>query len=245
MRKANSNHNIFKMLGMLLLLTLMFTLIVSCDTTPPGTTSKTSTAKTTPTEPEIDGTPKGPGAANLTATARATPVAITCPNLTVSPASISGWKTYKDSLFPFQFAYPQSWHTSFENGEPDDHAIAIFPPGASLPFTGYAASAPEYLEVAFPLNANGDFSDPSQGTGVTQLSPLTVDSQQVKVYRLWEPECTEMEYFATGTFGHHDFEFHLNLAVMQGNSITTEFVTKAKQDTSYFLAMVRSFVYTG
>jgi hypothetical protein len=240
MRKSNSNHNSIKMPGMLLLLTLAFTLIVACDTAPSGVTSATPTSP-----PQLDGSPKGPGSANLTATARATPVTITCPNLNVIPASISGWKTYKDTQFPFQFAYPQNWHASFEYGEPDDHAIAIFPPGISLPSTGFAVNTFEYLEVAFPLNANGDFSDPSQGTGVTKLSPMTVSSNQVKVYRIWVPECTEVEYFATGLFGHHNFQFHLNLAVNHGSSITSGFITEAKQDAAYFLAMVQSFVYSG
>ncbi|MGB8347865.1 MAG: hypothetical protein WCD86_23500 [Ktedonobacteraceae bacterium] len=239
MSKASACYNFFKILGLVLLLSIPITLIVGCATVPSGVTSVTPTS-----QPEIDGSPKGPGSANLTATARATPVASICPNLQATSSLTNGWKTYRDTQYPFRFAYPPNWKPYYEDGEPNDHAIAIFPPNTTLPFTGYAAGSPEYLEVAFPLNANGAYTDPSQGAGVTQLVTMTVDSQRVRVYRIWGPECLNVDYVATGTFGHHDFEFHLSVAMRQGNSIDAAFTARVKQDAAYFLCMVESFVYT-
>lgn len=239
MRRASTCFNFFQILGMALLLPALIILIVGCNTTPSGVTGVTPTS-----QPEIDGSPKGPGSTNLTATARATPIAITCPNLHVVPPSTSGWETYNDTHYPFRFAYPPNWKPYYENGEPNDHAIAILPPNSTLPFSGYAVGLPEYLEIAFPLNANGAYTDPSQSAGVTQLATMTVDSQQVRVYRIWGPECLNVDYFAFGTFGHHDFEFHLSVTLSQRNSIDAAFTNKVKQDAAYFLGMVESFIYT-
>src|SRR5258708_34347370 len=77
-------------------------LLIGCDTSGTGIGQTTAT----PTTQELDGTPKGPGATNLTATALATPVATVCPTFSSAPASTNGWKLYKDARFPFQFAVP-------------------------------------------------------------------------------------------------------------------------------------------
>jgi hypothetical protein len=244
-RKANPCDNFCRILSMLLLLSIVIALVVACDTTPPGATNTTSTAKTTPTEPEIDGTPKGPGSANLTATARATPGAITCPKLNVSPASTSGWKTYNDSQNTFHFAYPPTWKPYVETGYTGEYPIAVFPPNTHPipPSVGIAAGYPEYLEVTFPLvspspNLPQDHDWTRQGT-------VSVDHMQIPFYTRWGPECLGVSYTASAVIGHSTALFFMDVEPRQVNSITPAFTTQLKQDAGYFLGMIESFVDGG
>src|SRR2546421_10049814 len=94
-----------------LFLLVLIPLLVGCNSDVSGTTtSNTST-------PKLDSSPKGPGAANLTATARTTPVSTVCPVISAEPASTGGWKTYKDTNFSFQFSVPPGGRAgSFNDG---------------------------------------------------------------------------------------------------------------------------------
>src|SRR6266702_6449068 len=103
-----------------LFLLMLIPMLVGCDSAVSGTTTSN-----TPT-PKLDSSPKGSGAANLTATARATPVSTVCPTISAKPASTSGWKIYKDMTFSFQVSVRPGWRAgSFNDGVNDYIAEAL------------------------------------------------------------------------------------------------------------------------
>src|SRR5260221_5721846 len=111
-----------------------------------GVTNTIPSATATPTLKER--TPKGPGTDNLTATARATPIATVCPTFSAAPASISEWKIYKDTRFPFQFAIPPGWKAgSFTDDTGDDYIAAVLPANSTFPFE-HVSGAPEQFEIS-------------------------------------------------------------------------------------------------
>jgi hypothetical protein len=239
------HRSFFRILSLLLLIILAITMIAACDTAPIGGTNTTNTTKTTPTEPEIDGTPKGPGAANLTATARATPVTITCPKLSVSPASTSGWKTYTDTQYSFHFAYPSTWKPYVETGYSNEYPIAVFPPDTQPfpPSMGIAVGYPEYLEVTFPLVTTPP--NLPQDPDWTRQSTVAIDHRQVAFYTRWSANCQGMSSTAYAEFGQYKALFFMDVELRHGSSITPAFTQQVQQDADYFLALMQSFVYTG
>jgi hypothetical protein len=245
MKKANSNGNFARILSVLLLLSIAITLIVACDTTPSGGVKTTNTTKTTPTGSEIDGTPKGPGAANLTATARATPMTITCPKLNVSPASTSDWKTYTDTQDAFHFAYPPTWKPYVETGYTNEYPIAVFPPNTKFlpPSEGIAAGYPEYLEVTFPLVTTPP--NLPQDPDWTRQGTVAIDHMQVAFYTRWSVNCQGMFSTAYAVLGQYKALFFMDVELRHGSSITPAFTEEVQQDTDYFLAFMQSFVYSG
>ncbi len=74
-----------------LFLLMLIPMLVGCDSAVSGTTTSN-----TPT-PKLDSSPKGSGAANLTATARATPVSTVCPTISAKPASTTRIRPLRSS----------------------------------------------------------------------------------------------------------------------------------------------------
>ncbi len=191
----------------------------------------------TPTTQELDGTPKGPGSANLTATARATPIATVFPTFSAIPASTHGWKLYKDTRFPFQFAIPTGWKAgSFTGGSVDGsstyYEVALLP-DSTIPFENVSGT-PEHFEITVILT--GPESDPAADpTWQVEAVPITISGMKRVIYDRTSPNCGEYDRIAVAAFGSHQYTFDTGIYAPG----------KAQQDISLFLGMVHSFKYTG
>ncbi len=210
-----------------LFLLAFFLLLAGCDINGQGITT-----------PTVERTPKGPGAANLTATAQATPVATVCPTFSAAPASTNGWKLYKDTRFPFQFAVPPGWKAgSFNDSSADgSHAYyeaAVLPGTSTFPFEN-VSGAPEHFEVSVTLTGPV-FNPASDPTWKAETSPITISETKTILYDRTSPDCGETDRIAVANFGQHHFTFYMGVYAPG----------KAQQDISLFLSIVHSFVYSG
>ncbi len=209
-----------------LFLLMLIPMLVGCDSAVSGTTTSN-----TPT-PKLDSSPKGPGAANLTATARATPVSTVCPTISAKPASTSGWKIYKDTTFSFQFSVPPGWRAGSFNDGGNDYIAQVFPPGSTTPF-GIATADPEHLQISVLLA--GTASDPAHDPNwKPETTPITISGTKTALYDRTSPACEEVNRIAVADFGQHHYTFFM-----------TSVPDKAKNDLALFLGMLQSFVYTG
>lgn len=205
-------------------------LLIGCDTSSIGIGQTTAT----PTTQELDSTPKGPGSANLTATARAMPIATICPTFSAVPALTNGWKLYKDSRFPFQFAIPTGWKAgSFTDGSGNDYITAVLPVGSTFPFE-HANGAPEYFDISVAL-VGPAFDPSSDPTWIAEKSPVTINGVKTILYDGISPNCGETDRIAVATFGRRQFTFDTGIYAPG----------KARQDISLFLGILQSFKYTG
>jgi hypothetical protein len=206
---------------------LCIALLAGCNVSPSGISTATAT-------PNLDGSPKGPGSANLTATALASPVATpTCPILNATPASTSGWQTYRDSPYHFQFAFPQGWQPNLSTGDTNDHTTDVFPPGSAIPPQGIAAGSPEYFQISILLT--GTPSDPAHDPNwQPALSNLSIGGIKTTLYARPAVECDEKDRMAVADFGHHHYTFYMTAKPAQ-----------AQQDIALFLGLLQSFQYTG
>lgn len=206
----------------LFLLAISLTL-VGCDINSPAITT-----------PTVERTPKGPGAANLTATALTTPVATTCPAYNTAPASTNGWQTYKDTRFPFQFAIPIGWKAgSFTDGSGIDYITAVLPGTSTLPFE-HVSAAPEKFEVSVALSGPV-FNPASDPDWKAESTPITISGMKTTLYDRTSPDCGETDRIAVANFGQHQFTFDMGVYALG----------KAQQDIALFLGIVHSFVYSG
>jgi hypothetical protein len=203
---------------------------MGCDTSSIGNGQKTATSTTQ----ELDGTPKGPGAANLTATALATPITTVCPAFSATPASTSGWQIYKDTRFPFQFAIPTGWKAgSFTDGSGFDYIAAVLPGSSTLPFED-VIGVPEHFQISVTL-AGPVFNPASDPTWKAETTPITINGMKTILYDRTSPDCGETDRIAVANFGQHHFVFDMGVYAPG----------KAQQDISLFLGIVHSFVYSG
>ena len=209
-----------------LFLFVLIPLLVGCNSGVSGITiSNTST-------PKLDSSPKGPGAANLTATARATPVSTVCPTISAVPASTNGWKIYKDTNFSFQFSVPPGWRAGSFNDGGNDYLAQVFPPGSTTPF-GIATADPEHFQISVLLA--GTASDPAHDLNwKPEATPITISGTKTALYDRTSPACEEVNRIAVADFGQHHYTFFM-----------TSVPDKAKNDLALFLGMLQSFVYTG
>ena len=209
-----------------LFLLMLIPMLVGCNSDVSGTTMSN-----TPT-PKLDSLPKGPGAANLTATARATPVSTVCPTISAKPASTSGWKIYKDTTFSFQFSVPPGWRAGSFNDGGNDYIAQVFPPGSTTPF-GIATADPEHFQISVLLA--GTASDPAHDPNwKPEATPITISGTKTALYDRTSPACEEVNRIAVADFGQHHYTFFM-----------TSVPDKAKNDLALFLGMLQSFVYTG
>jgi hypothetical protein len=205
-------------------------LLIGCDTSGTGIGQATAT----PTTQELDGTPKGPGAANLTATALATPIATVCPTFSPAPASTNGWRIYKDTRFPFQFAIAPGWKAgSFTDGSGYDYIAAVLPGNSTFPFE-HENVTPEHFEISVTL-AGPVFNPSSDPTWKAETTPITISGMKTILYDRTSPDCGETDRIAVANFGQHHFIFGMGVYVPG----------KVQQDISLFLGIVHSFVYSG
>ncbi len=219
------NFSIMRLSGLLALLLLLLSLLLAaCDTSNIGIGQPTATPRDS----------KGPGATNLTATARATPIATVCPTLSVAAASTTGWKLYKDTRFPFQFAIPPGWKAgSFTDGSGDEYITAVLPIGSTFPFEN-SSGAPEKFEISVGLTGS-PFNPSSDPNWKAEATPITISGTKAILYDRTSPNCGEYDRIAVATFGQHQFTFYTGIYAPG----------KAQQDISLFLGILQSFKYTG
>lgn len=188
---------------------------------------------TTPTAtPNLDGSPKGPGPAGLTATAQTTPVSTNCSIFNAAPAATSGWNTYTDSRFSFHVAIPPGWRAgSYVDGSGSDYIVFFFPPGDTTPVGDAGLGDPEHFEIGTTLV--GTLSSPAQDTADWQVekTKITIDGTPTAMYDHVSPDCGQVSHRSDNvTFGQHEFSFYM---------VSTP--TKAKNNFALFLGMVESF----
>ncbi len=177
-------------------------------------------------------TPKGPGSANLTATAQSTPIVSICPNMSIVAASSTGWSAYKDSQFPFQFSVPPGWRAgSYNDGS--DYIAQVFPPGSTTPF-GIATGDPEHFQVSILLSGStfDPGSDPANWRA--DATKISIGGTRTTLYERTSPTCEEINRVAVADFGQHHFTFFM-----------TTIPAKAKNDIALFLGLIESFMYKG
>ncbi len=204
-------------------------LLIGCSSEAVGTTPRATVPANNPISA---GSPKGPGAPSLTATAvSTTPVSNGCPTIKVTPASPDGWKIYKDAHYPFQFSFPPDWRAgSFTEENGSDYITQVFPPGSTTPF-GTATKDPEHVQIAVLLA--GTPSDPaSDPNWQPEAGTITISGTKTVIYDRTSPSCEEVDRMAVADFGHHHFTFFMT--TMPG---------KAKNDIALFLGMLQSFMY--
>jgi len=207
-----------------LFLLALIPLFVGCSAIGPGNSNAT-----VPVEPS-----KGPGAANLTATALASPVSNTCPTLSTPPAPAQGWKIYKDSHFSLQFAIPPGWRAgSFTDASGNDYIVQIFPPASTTPIGQMGFADQEHFAITITLSGPTSTyaNDPNwRADAIT----ITISGTRTPIYDRTTPDCEELNRGATGNFGQHHFTFFM-----------TSVPGRAKNDIALFLGVLQSFVYSG
>lgn len=183
--------------------------------------------------PPVDGSPKGPGSANLTATALATPISIRCPNISVVAASTSGWQIYKDTHFPFQVAIPPGWRAGSFVDNGNDYIVQVFPPGSTTPVGQAGLIDQEHFSITIAL------SDPTStyandSNWRAEAGSIPISGIKIMIYDRTTPDCGEVNRGANVDFGHHHFTFYM-----------ISIPGRAKNDIGLFLGMLESFVYRG
>ena len=213
--------------GFMLCTLLCTTLLAGCDISPTGISNATAT-------PNLDGSPKGPGSANLTATALATPVPTpACPIVNAVAAATTGWQIYRDGQYHFQFAFPPHWQPELSTGDSNDHTVAVFPPGSAIPPLGIAAGQPEYFQVSILLS--GTASDPAHDPNWQPVhSNIRIGNITTTLYARPAVECDEEDRMAVADSGSHHFTFYMTAKPAQ-----------AGRDIALFLGLLQSFQYTG
>ncbi len=191
----------------------------------------TASVKATPTQVELDSSPKGPGSAGLTATAKATPVVVTCPTIgPVQPAVTTGWKVYKNEAYHFQFAIPPGWSAGKDNRDsPQYETIAVFPPGVTVPFDD-ASHQPEAFSMTLLINASP--SNPADDQAFkAETQSVFVGNTKATIYDRTSPDCAEIARVAITHIGQRDYTFYM-----------TTTPKNAKQNIALFLGTLQSFV---
>ncbi|HVB26005.1 MAG TPA: hypothetical protein VNG51_28960 [Ktedonobacteraceae bacterium] len=218
---------------LLISLSLLFliTLLTGCSS------GITNTAPSTTPTPTIVGPQKGPGSANLTATAQATPVATVCPTFSAAPANTSGWHVYTDSRFSFHVAIPSGWHTgsftsSSADGSSSYYTVMVRPPGSTARFNEEEAMAdPDHFEITVILSGPLENIDSSGSGWTAEATPITIDGMKAKIYDRTETQCA-------GSIGRI-----IQITFMQQNYMfyMTSIPAKAKNDIALFSGMAESF----
>lgn len=193
---------------------------------------------TTPTAtPTLAGPQKGPGSANLTATAQATPVATVCPSFTAAPANTSGWHVYTDSRFSFHVAIPPGWQTgsftsSSADGSSSYYTVMVLPPGSTTRFNEEGAMAdPDHFEITVILSGPLENFDSSGSGWTAEATPITIDGLKVKIYDRTETQCVgSIGRIIQTTFMQQNYMFYM-----------TSIPEKAKNDIALFSGMAESF----
>ncbi len=193
------------------------------------TTGGNTTTNPTPT-PKLDSGPKGPGSPALTATARVTPDATTCPSVgTIAPAATTGWKTYQDATYHFQFAVPLGWNAGKDDeGDPGSDIAAVFPPGVTVPFNA-ASSQAERFQVT--LNISDPPFDPAHDSSwKAESGTIAVGNIQATLYDRVSADCQQVNRAVVAHIAQHTYQFYLSSPF-----------SNAKQDITLFLGTLQTF----
>jgi len=189
-----------------------------------------------------DGTPKGPGSAELTATALATPTSVQCqlPPLT-SPANTQGWKIYVDKRFPFRFSFPPEWTVgqipiADANSTASDYEVMVLPPTGHTPINEHSnITEPEYIQLTVILTGPGE-SFSNESTWIAEPAPISLSRTPTKLSYRISPDCGEFNRATDPVvFGQQKYFFYEE---------SRDRADKIK-DSQIFLSILQSFVYTG
>ncbi|HVB26004.1 MAG TPA: hypothetical protein VNG51_28955 [Ktedonobacteraceae bacterium] len=205
----------------------LITFLTGCSS---GITNTIPSTTPTPTLAGPHG--KGPGSANLTATAQATPVATVCPSFTAAPANTSGWHVYTDSRFSFHVAIPPGWRAgSYVDGSGSDYIVFVFPPGDATPIGDAGLGDPEHFEIDTTLvgNLSSPANDPSDWR--VEQTKITINGTPTALYDDISPDCGQVSRRSDNVaYGQHKFSLYM-----------VSPPAKAKNDIALFLAMAKSF----
>ncbi len=202
---------------------VLVSLLTGCDIAGGSTPSPTVSSVST-----LVGSPKGPGGLTVTPS-----TASSCSTSIVAPASTSGWNKYKDSRFPFQFAFPPGWRAgSFTDDSGNDYIVQVFPPGSSTPFGQAGIADQEHIAISIALfgTTSTYANDPNWRA---EAGSITISGVRSTLYDRTTPDCGEVNRGATADFGRHHFTFFM-----------TSIPGKEKQDIALFLGVLQSFRYT-
>lgn len=220
-------------------LALLFILALTACNAP--FTQQGATPTSTPNTYGGDGVQKGPGSVALTATARATPVAVVCQLPPLTLANTGGWQTYTDKEFPFHISLPIGWkvgQTTFTEGNTANasYEIMVLPPTGYIPIVPESVmTEPEYISLTITLTGpSASFSN--QATWTPEAAPILVNHVATKLYHRFSPDCGELNRSTDPvTFGNHPYSFYQE---------SRSQADKAK-DSQIFLSIIQSFAYTG
>jgi len=185
-------------------------------------------------------TPKGPGAAGLTATARATPSPLaTCPTFSAVPPPTTAWKVYKDSRFPFSFAIPPGWQAGAftpTTADPSNayYTVLVLPPDSTAPFSfAGQMTAPESFSLRIVLSgALPDFSHDPAWTA--ELHKIHFGGVPTTLFERSASACGELDRATDDVkFGQLSYSFYYQ----------TTLPSRAKNDVALFLGSIQSFIY--
>ncbi|MEO7021447.1 MAG: hypothetical protein ABI234_14930 [Ktedonobacteraceae bacterium] len=190
-------------------------------------------------------TPKGPGSAGLTATARATPIPVHCQVPPLTSANTQGWQTYTDPHYPFHFSFPIGWQVGATSDSSADssftyYEVFVLPPTGHTPINEYSTiTEPESIRLAIVLTQPAIHPDDRFSSGSTwtpETTPILLSHVPTKLSYRFSPECGE---FNRGTdpvtFGQHPYSFYLE---------ARDQADKGK-GSQIFRSIVESFSYTG
>lgn len=204
----------------------LVSLLTGCDVA--GGSTSSPTAPLTSNAPTLVGSPKGPGGLKVTPSA-----ASSCSITNGTQPSTNGWNKYKDSHFPFHFAFPPGWRAgSFTDDSGNDYIVQVFPPGSTTPFGQAGLADQEHIAITIALfgPTSTYANDPNWRA---EAGSITISGVRSTLYDRTTPDCSEVNRGATVDIGRHHFTFFM-----------TSVSEKAKQDITLFLGVLQSFTYT-
>lgn len=215
---------------------LFITFLTGCSS---GITNTPSTSTTPTPTVGLDGPHgKGPGSANLTATAQTTPVATVCPTFSAAPANTSGWRIYTDSRFSFHVAIPPGWRagsftSSNADGSSSYYQVMVLPPGSTAHFNAEGSMTdPEHFEISTTLVGTASSSPANDPTDwQIEKTKIALNGIPTAIYDHTSSDCEQVLRTTDNVaFGQHEFDIYM-----------VSLPAKAKNDIALFLGMAESF----
>jgi hypothetical protein len=223
-----------KLIASLLLSLGFISINIGCSTQQaqtPGSTSTPTAKSAAPIE-----SPKGPGAANLTATAQATGQPAACPTFRRgTPAITSGWQVYKDARFSFQFSFPPAWRAGVTtntsaDGSSSSYIVLVFPPTSHAPFDWHSSLFDaEHFEVTVFLTGSVT-SLANDHSYIPESTDVVLGNTKSTLYDRTSSDCQEVERLVQSAYNHSQYQFRMK-----------SLPEKAQQDITLFLGMLQSF----
>lgn len=231
-------HRYIRLFWPLFLLFILVPIYTGCNSSTAGPAP--TTVPTSNTSIPTESSTKGPGAANLTATALATPIPTVCTAIgSVAPASTLGWKVYSDHHFPFRFSVPPGWRAGATTGSSGDgsysyYVVQVFPPGSTSPFDfQQGIFDAEHFEITIVVSG-ADAIPTEDHTMIPERTSVEIGNNKTTMYDQTSSACEEVDRNAFTHFAQHQYNFHMKSVP-----------AKARNDIALFLGMLQSFMYTG